>query len=255
MSDWNRNRWAWKKSTALDHRLSLAAKHLATILVDFFANSQTGRCDPGLRTLCEVMDRAERPVQRALAELRACGWIVTHEGGGRGKRLSVIFTTGDGEAPFLGDEKVTDLATRRAERAPKTTRETPSFSTRNPVKNDTPYKDEPKKEPNPPSPQGRCERRRPPAGTGLSAVADRARGRWAAPPPDPTEAQVASGAHAGETGLAETARPPSTTSARHDPAPEPADRRPPLEARRALVAELGLIRRSALPAEGWRASA
>lgn len=210
--DWNRQRWAWKRSLLRDRRLSDGAKLLAVTLCDSYANHSTALCTPGLPALAEALGRSERAIQRALAELRRCGWIVTEEGRGRGRRMSVKFTEGDGEFPFLGQEKVADLCTRRAEKATRAAAENTTPATRKHDRSVTPYNNEGTKDKTnyPPTPQTRHERRRwSPATATIAGVTELLRAKHTVPPPDPIDPPAEAGSDAGETGQPATSPPPS----------------------------------------------
>ena len=117
VADWQRNRWAWKRAVLADRRLADRAKLLATVLVDTFAHCETGRCNPSNETLAETLGKDVRSIRRAVAELRAAGWIDTRTGRGRGARIAFIFLTGDGSVPIADPRKVTEMATYRTEQA------------------------------------------------------------------------------------------------------------------------------------------
>ena len=115
VTDWNRNRWAWKRAVLADRRLADRAKLLATVLVDTFANCETGRCNPCNDTLAETLGKDVRSIRRAVAELRAAGWIDTRTGRGRGARIAFVFLTGDGTVPIADPRKVAEMAAYRSE--------------------------------------------------------------------------------------------------------------------------------------------
>ncbi|TVS04128.1 MAG: helix-turn-helix domain-containing protein [Rhodobacteraceae bacterium] len=115
VTDWNRNRWAWKRAVLADRRLADRAKLLATVLVDTFAHCETGRCNPSNETLAETLGKDVRSIRRAVAELRAAGWIDTRTGRGRGARIAFVFLTGDGTVPIADTRKVAEMAAYRSE--------------------------------------------------------------------------------------------------------------------------------------------
>lgn len=115
VTDWNRNRWAWKRAVLADRRLADRAKLLATVLVDTFAHHKTGRCNPENDTLAETLGKDVRSIRRAVAELRAAGWIDTRTGRGRGARIAFVFLTGDGTIPIADPRKVAEMGAYRSE--------------------------------------------------------------------------------------------------------------------------------------------
>ncbi|WP_212710202.1 helix-turn-helix domain-containing protein [Rhodobacter sp. JA431] len=133
-----------------DAGLSDAAKVLAAALCDDFAHHETGFCNPSLETLAEAVGKSVRTVQRALAELRAAGWIEVSEAHGRGRCNEFGFLKGANPDAFSTSEKVTRLTRQAPEKVTNLTRgktENTSNLTRkgdNPDMPPTPpYKDKP----------------------------------------------------------------------------------------------------------------
>lgn len=118
-SSWSQARWTWKRAACRDTVLSDGAKLLAVTLCDTFAHHETGFCNPRIDTIAEALGKSDRAVQRALAELRAAGWIDIRHGRGRGKTSQILFLSGGDPAAFASPEKVTPMAAREAERAPE----------------------------------------------------------------------------------------------------------------------------------------
>ena len=74
---WENTRWIWKRGVRQDDRLTDAAKILAAALCDDFAHHEIGACFPSIATLAESIAKSERSIQRAIAALRAAGWLDT----------------------------------------------------------------------------------------------------------------------------------------------------------------------------------
>ena len=121
ISDWNKDRWIWKRAVKIDARLSDPAKLLAVTLCDDFAHHETGFCNPSIGTLAGALGKSDRSVQRALSELRNAGWIEVQRGNGRGNSSKIIFLKGDAPFTFSSSEKVTRIADHRPEKVTNVT--------------------------------------------------------------------------------------------------------------------------------------
>jgi len=155
---WSDTRWAWKRGVRQDASLSDAAKVLAAALCDDWANHESGFCNPSVATLAKSLGKAERSIQRAIAALKAAGWLDTvvrgrgdRGGNGKGDQGSeFVFLMAQPQAPETVSEAAGNDAEKVTPLAPFRDKGDTQRVTLVTVKGDnrvvppcTPYKDKP----------------------------------------------------------------------------------------------------------------
>lgn len=155
---WSDTRWAWKRGVRQDASLPDAAKVLAAALCDDWANHESGFCNPSVATLAKSLGKAERSIQRAIAALKAAGWLDTvvrgrgdRGGNGKGDQGSeFVFLMAQPKGPETVSEAAGNDAEKVTQLAPFMEKGDTQRVTLVTVKGDkrvippcTPYKDKP----------------------------------------------------------------------------------------------------------------
>lgn len=79
------NRFEWLKAVNRSDLLP-RAKVVASALAIEFCNDETGRLDPGVKTLADAVGQTVDTVKRAIRDLTEGGWLARTEGRGRGNK-------------------------------------------------------------------------------------------------------------------------------------------------------------------------
>lgn len=79
------NRFEWLKAVNRSDLLP-RAKVVASALAIEFCNDETGRLDPGVKTLADATCQTVDTVKRAIRDLTDGGWLARTEGRGRGNK-------------------------------------------------------------------------------------------------------------------------------------------------------------------------
>lgn len=81
----------WEDAVAIDGELPPLAGKIARLFIGTYWNSNTGRCDPSVQTLCDLVEATERPVQLALGALVRRGYLEVEECRGRPSNYRPVF--------------------------------------------------------------------------------------------------------------------------------------------------------------------
>lgn len=119
---WAKDRWAWIGAVMAASDLNPTAKLVAVSLAQGFANHDTAECRPGLPALMRSIAASRRAVLRALADLRAAGWVDERGGNAPGRAAGYVFRWPE-QVPNMTPEQVPDMTPENAQQVPDMTPE------------------------------------------------------------------------------------------------------------------------------------